>query len=126
VSKERSDATDLTTTLATTTELAQVLFILIPAAWLAIAMMVLAVCVMAARGDANMVRTGSASPTGSASGDANAAGVVSERPREALAPREVVIASRPRRIATRPARPRHRPLRGRDVRGRGARSAAES
>jgi len=120
VSKERSDATDLATTLATTTEPAQVLFILIPAAWLAIAMMVLAVCMMAARGDADLARTGGIG------GDADAASVGVERPREALAPHEVVIAARPRRIATRPARPRHRPLRGRDVRGRGARSAAGS
>lgn len=82
-------------------------------------MMVLAVCVMAARGDADVTQTGS---TG---GDANVASVV-ELPDEALAPHELVIAARPRRIATRPARPRHRPLRARDVRGRGARSAAGS
>jgi hypothetical protein len=64
--------------------------------------------------------------TGSTGSDADAASVGVERPREAMAPREVVIAARPRRIATRPARPPQRPLRGRDVRGRGARSAAGS
>jgi len=96
-----------------------VLFILIPAAWLAIAMLVLAVCVMAARGDADVAQTSSMG------GNADVASVV-ELPDEALAPHELVITARPRRIATRPTRPRQRPLRGRDVRGRGARSAAGS
>jgi hypothetical protein len=106
LSKREMDATDLT-------EPAQVLFILIPAAWLAIATMVVAACTMAARGDQDMVATGV--------GDIPPTSL--DLPPQYLPGREIVVGAQPRATAT---RPRHRSLRARGDRARGARSAAGS